>query len=190
MKPRRKNNPGTQSIIIAVIGAFGTVIIALGGTFFVSSHIPNLPTTTSTAAIALSPFKTFIPLTFTAIPAPTSTFTPSPTPLSMPPDSRMQIIEKQYTVMTGDTFDKISNIFFESEDYGEAISRSNCVNILRAGIKLTIKYYIVQKGDDVFDIADRFQINYQRLRFINADENGLVIYPGDYLILPVSNICS
>ena len=174
--------PGPTSVLIAIIAAISTVVAALSGTFFASTHMPNLPTTTSTPAIALSPFKTFIPLTDTPTP---------PTPDSpTPSDPRMQIIEKQYTVVTGDTFEKISDKFFISKMYAEAIRKSNCVNVLSAGTELTIKYYVIQGGDDVFDIADRFKINVGRLDYINAKQNQLVIHPGQFLILPVSNICS
>ncbi|MBN8583153.1 MAG: LysM peptidoglycan-binding domain-containing protein [Anaerolineae bacterium] len=175
MKPRRRNNSGTLSIMIAVIGAVATVIIALEGTFFVSSRIPNLPTTTSTAAIALSPFKTFLPLTDTATP---------------PPDLLTQIIEETYIVQRDDTFEEISERFFGSRDYAAAIQKSNCIDTIRRNQEITIKYYVIKNGDDVFEIADRLNINYQRLRYINTNQNELIIYPGQYLILPVSNICS
>lgn len=61
-------NPGPILVMIVILVALATVISALSSTLFASSHIPNLPTTTSTPVIALSPFKTLLPLTPTSTP--------------------------------------------------------------------------------------------------------------------------
>ncbi|MBK9927389.1 MAG: LysM peptidoglycan-binding domain-containing protein [Anaerolineales bacterium] len=174
-----REGPGPKSVLLILILAILTVAISLYSTLLVSSRIVNLPTTTTTAVIAL---ETFI--------AQTETSTPSSPLTSTPSITNLQIIEKSYTIVRGDTFDKISESLFGATKYANAIQKSNCIDTIQRDQEIRIKYYIIQNGDDIFEIADRLNINYQRLRFINTDQSEFVIYPGQYLILPVSNICS
>lgn len=182
----RKSNAGLAPALVAILVGLTTVISSLWGTFFASSHIPNLPTTTSTAAIALSPFKTFIPLTSTLTPTllPTATSTQTP----MPPDPDTGVIEINYIVLVGDSFPKISEKLLGSDTYATAIRRANCVSTLPVQYELTIKYYTVQDNEALRQIADRLGINAGLIAYINSLDD-FSVHLGQLLILPLDNKC-
>ncbi|HOA96804.1 LysM peptidoglycan-binding domain-containing protein [Acetivibrio saccincola] len=101
-----------------------------------------------------------------------------------------------YIVRPGDTLASIANRFNTTV---AAIVRANNIenpDLIYPGQRLIIprmpmqpgpgfpRVYIVQPGDTLFSIANRFNVSLQRLIAVNRIENPDIIYPGMRIIIP------
>jgi len=144
-----------------------------------------LPTVTTSAATA--PLVTPIP--------PTPRPTPTPVPIPTPTATTSQVWH-WYTVRRGDTLYSIAARFNTTV---EELRRLNNLsdNTIYVGQKLKVPgpasegeggttEYIVQPGDTLFSIAQRFGVDVHELARINNITDPSTIYVGQKLIIPVS----
>lgn len=94
-----------------------------------------------------------------------------------------------YQIMSGDTIDSIANKFGTNR---ESIERLNGVISIQPGGYLIVpissvskpKTYTVEKGDNMYQIAKKFDVDYQLLLAYNGLEKNDYIYPGQIIELP------
>ncbi len=97
---------------------------------------------------------------------------------------------KIYVVEYGDTLNKIADKFSISTDLLEKINGP--LNNLVPGMQIVVpgnsdipfSSYIVGKGDSIYDIARKNNVNFHDLLLINALEENDYIYPGQELLIP------
>ncbi len=101
---------------------------------------------------------------------------------------------KIYKVVSGDTIDSIAKKFnttvknlqeINDKDYisvGDLIVVPNNMN------NDWFDIYIVKKGDNLFSIAQKYDISLNDLLKVNGLENDDYIYPNQEIMVPVSNI--
>ncbi len=109
-------------------------------------------------------------------------------PVTVTPTYEMKAVVVEYIAVDGDTLVGISREYMNVDKYADAIGRANCIGTLKIDDKVTIKYYIVQGGDYLNRIAERFEVSVQTIQFINGFD-GETIYPGQVLILPIYEYC-
>ena len=142
-----------------------------------------LPTPTPTLTPTVTPSATP-----TNTPTPSQTPTETQTPMATPTDE-MKSDVFLYTPIQGDTLASISKQLLGSGMYAQAIGRADCiVDKPVPGKELTIKVYTVRSGDTLGEIADKFGMSVNFIRFIN-DFTGDTIYAGQKLILPIYGKC-
>ena len=101
-----------------------------------------------------------------------------------------------YIVREGDTLISIAQIFgVRIIDLIEANGLENVYNltpgtelIIPTNTPLGFTYYIVQKGDNLYRIAEQFNINMEDLAQINGLEIGEYIYPDQQLLVPKEGV--
>lgn len=98
---------------------------------------------------------------------------------------------KIYIVEFGDTVGKIAEKFDVSVDVLEKINGP--INNLVPGMQIVVpnnsanlpfSNYVVEKGDNVYDIARKNNVNYQDLLMINGLDENDYIYPGQQILIP------
>lgn len=129
-------------------------------------------------------------------PTPTATLsahqlTPTPTPIPQP---------RLYIVQAGDTLAKIAGYFNVTEQSLLLVNTMQSPNELKVGRVLIIPtvyhkganlaklaypiFYVVQQGDTLYDIAQRFGTSADALIRFNRISNPSLIKPGDSLVIP------
>ncbi len=97
---------------------------------------------------------------------------------------------KIYVVEYGDTLNKIADKFSVSVDILEKINGpiSNLVPgmqiVVPSNGDMPFSTYVVGKGDSIYDIARKNNVNFHDLLLINALEENDYIYPGQELLIP------
>jgi len=99
---------------------------------------------------------------------------------------------KIYVVEYGDTINSIAQKFSVSIDALEKINGP--INSLVPGMQIVVPNngtlpfttYIVEKGDSIYDIARKNNVNFHDLLLVNALEENDYIYPGQELLIPKS----
>lgn len=98
---------------------------------------------------------------------------------------------KIYIVEYGDTLGKIAEKFDVSVDVLEKINGP--INNLVPGMQIVVpnnssnlpfSNYVVEKGDSVYDIARKNNVNYQDLIMLNGLDENDYIYPGQQILVP------
>lgn len=100
---------------------------------------------------------------------------------------------KIYVVEYGDTLNKIADKFSISVDVLEKINGP--ITSLVPGIQIVVPNngnlpfttYVVEKGDSIYDIARKNNVNFHDLLLVNALEENDYIYPGQELLIPKSD---
>ena len=101
---------------------------------------------------------------------------------------------KIYKVKNGDTFESIANKFNTSVDNLRDI---NGIEYISVGQMIIVpnntnsewfETYIVKKGDNLYSLAQNFNISLSDLLSINGLDKDNYIYPGQEIIVPKSNI--
>ena len=101
-----------------------------------------------------------------------------------------------YIVREGDTLISIAQTFgIRIIDLIEANSLENIYNltpgtelIIPTNLPLGFTYYTVQRGDNLYQIAEKFNINMEDLASINGLELGEYIFPNQQLIVPKEGV--
>lgn len=97
-----------------------------------------------------------------------------------------------YTVLEQDTLDKIANQYGITIEELLKINGISASNVLSPGEQLVVPlkrqspytYYTVKKGDNMYEIAKRNDIDYTLLLQLNGLEKDDYIYPNQTIILP------
>ena len=100
---------------------------------------------------------------------------------------------KIYIVEFGDTLGNIAEKFDVSVDVLEKINGP--INNLVPGMQIVVpnnsanlpfSNYVVEKGDSVYDIARKNNVNYKDLLMLNGLDENDYIYPGQQILIPKS----
>lgn len=102
---------------------------------------------------------------------------------------------KVYQVQNGETLDSIANKFGVSVDVIKSLN--GIVNNVIPGTYLVIPQddsnkmftkYIVQKGDNIYAIARKYNVSPNQLLILNGLNATDIIYPNQEILVPNSNI--
>ncbi len=151
------------------------------------------PVPTATQAATPSPSPTSSP-TPTSTPTPTETPAPTPTPSPIPtatPTVTASPTPIVYVVQQGDTLSRIAQRFGVSVDELRLANRLTS-DILRVGQELVIpregesitRTYIVQPGDTLYLIAERFGVSVDDIVQLNPTINPNSLQVGQELLIP------
>ena len=99
-----------------------------------------------------------------------------------------------YTVTANDTLDTIAKkygvdkeLLYQINGFSENYTLvPNTQIIVPTNKNKTFSYYTVKKGDNVYQIAKKYNIDYELLLKINGLDKGDYIYPNQTLLLPRS----
>lgn len=99
-----------------------------------------------------------------------------------------------YKVKSGDTLETISSLYEVPVEKLVEINSLNA-NTIRQDDELIIpddkkeyfEYYTINKGDTLYDIARRYNINPDLLSTLNGLNNADYIYPNQVILIPKSN---
>ena len=101
---------------------------------------------------------------------------------------------KIYIIQEGDSLEKIAEKFGTSPDVIEKIN-NNITNakvgsqiIVPNNEKVPFIIYEVKQGDNIYEIAKKYEIDYNDILLINGIKTGDYIYPNQELLLPKNNI--
>ena len=97
-----------------------------------------------------------------------------------------------YTVTVNDTLDKIANQFGTTSGVLAQINGIGSTEVLMPEKQLVVpvvqkqpyQYYTVKKGDNMYEIAKKNNIDYNLLLQLNGLENNDYIYPNQTILLP------
>lgn len=101
-----------------------------------------------------------------------------------------------YMVMAGDTLESIAKKYGTSSDEirnlngfvpGYEVSVGSFV-VVPQQRKRNYQYYTVQKGDSIYEIAQKYGVDYDLLLQANGLEKDDYIYPNQSLLLPASGM--
>ncbi len=99
-----------------------------------------------------------------------------------------------YQVQSGDTLDSIANKVGTTKQILltiNGITDSNLMPgnyiVIPMNVNLPFTTYMVQKGDNVYEIARKYNVDYETLLAINGLNKDDYIYPNQELIIPNSN---
>jgi LysM repeat protein/RNA polymerase subunit RPABC4/transcription elongation factor Spt4 len=157
------------------------------------TYTPAPPTSTFTPTVTNTPTSTSTP-TQTATPTSTSTSTPTSTPTPTP----TPVI---HVVQQGDVLVGIARQYAVTLRELLAANDINEAHVLHPGDELIIPasgqfptptgppsqiVHVVQQGDRLSDIAERYNVTEARIREANELEMNAQIRPGDRLIIPLN----
>jgi LysM repeat protein len=99
---------------------------------------------------------------------------------------------KIYVVEYDDTLNRIADKFSVSTEVIERLNGANVVKNLTPGMQIVVPAtsdtpffsYIVEKGDSVYEIARKNNVNYRDLLLINGLDENDYIYPGQEILIP------
>lgn len=99
-----------------------------------------------------------------------------------------------YIIKEGDSFEKIANEFNTSKDILEQLNGN--LNNKKVGSQLIVpntnkipfKVYKVKKGENIYQIAQKFNLNYNDILLINGIKEGDYVYEYQELLIPKDNI--
>lgn len=101
----------------------------------------------------------------------------------------------KYIVKTGEDLAKIANKFNTSTNYLQEVNNLYYENCLRAGMEIIVpknseayfEYYTIEKGDSLYSIARRYNINPNLLASLNGLNLEDYIYPEQEILIPKPN---
>lgn len=101
-----------------------------------------------------------------------------------------------YTIMSGDTWNSISDKYGTTVGILKQINGIIADNEVIAGRQIVVpilkqqpyQYYTVKKGDNMYDIAKYYDIDYNLLLQLNGLDDGDYIYPNQTIMLPKKGI--
>lgn len=103
---------------------------------------------------------------------------------------------KVYEIKAGDTIDALANFFDTSADELMALNNisegfelmpGRLIVVPNKGQEIFTKY-IVQKGDTMYNIAQKNSLNLNDLLMLNGLDNTDYIYPGQEILLPNKDV--
>ena len=101
----------------------------------------------------------------------------------------------KYLIRYGDDLSKIAKRFNTTEKNILEINNIPFPDMIREGKEIIVpinkekyfEYYIVEKGDTLYAIARRYNINPDLLAILNGLNNDDYIYPNQQILIPKSN---
>lgn len=101
----------------------------------------------------------------------------------------------KYLIRYGDDLSKIAKRFNTTEKTILEINNIPFPDMIREGKEIIVpinkekyfEYYIVEKGDTLYAIARRYNINPDLLAILNGLNNDDYIYPNQQILIPKSN---
>lgn len=106
----------------------------------------------------------------------------------------MIFIYRIYTVGINDTLESISSSLGINEDELRKINGFSGIHRIKEGDQIIIpagngnfSTYIVQKGDNLFEISKKYNTNTKQLQLLNGLDDDEYIYPGESLVVPSSS---
>ncbi|MEG0826126.1 MAG: LysM peptidoglycan-binding domain-containing protein [Bacilli bacterium] len=103
---------------------------------------------------------------------------------------------KIYQIMPGDTLENIANNFGISIEEIRKINNLPLNYAFQVGEQIVIPnrktepffYYTVLKGDNMYEIAKKYNVDLNTLLQINGLNNGDYIYSGEKIMVPSANV--
>lgn len=100
-----------------------------------------------------------------------------------------------YKIKSGDTIEEIAKAFSTTIDRLLELNALDGNSYLRVGEEIIVpetsknyfEYYTVNKGDSIYAISRRYNINPELLASLNGLNNADYIYPGQVILIPKSN---
>ena len=100
-----------------------------------------------------------------------------------------------YKIKSGDTLEHLADRFETTPQRIMDINNLNPGDFLRVGDDIIIpdtakdyfEYYSIKKGDNLYQIAKRYNINPSLLANLNGLNDNDYIYPGQVLLIPKAN---
>lgn len=97
----------------------------------------------------------------------------------------------KYTIQSGDSLDSIARQFCTSVEEIQSINNID-FSLLRAGTEIIVpklkekyfEYYTIEKGDNLYRIALKYNVNPELLSNLNGLNMSDYIYPGQELLIP------
>ena len=102
---------------------------------------------------------------------------------------------ERYIIQDGESLSLIAKKFNTSVEMLQDINNIDYPNMLRAGSEIIVpkskekyfEYYTIEKGDNLYQISLRYNINPELLANLNGLSMDDYIYPGQELLIPKSN---
>lgn len=99
---------------------------------------------------------------------------------------------ESYIIGKGDNLENIANKYNTSIKVLQDINNLFCIDNLREGMEIVVpieskdyfNYYVVEKGDSVYAIARKYNINPELLSNINGLNEDDYIYPNQQILIP------
>ncbi len=100
----------------------------------------------------------------------------------------------KYTIKQGDNLEIIAKKFNTTVDMLKDINNMEYATLLRQGMEIIVpknkeqyfEYYTIEKGDNLYQIARRYNINPELLAALNGLTMNDYIYPGQEILIPKS----
>ena len=100
----------------------------------------------------------------------------------------------KYQVVMGDTLEKIAQKFNTTVDVLKDLNNLNYDFSLRANMQIIVpkskeqyfEYYTIEKGDNLYQIARKYNINPELLATLNGLNMNDYIYPNQEILIPKS----
>lgn len=101
-----------------------------------------------------------------------------------------------YTVKSGDTIESIAESIGINSNFLRAINGLNDNYIIQEGTQIIVPFkeegnfdkYIVQKGDTIYEIARKYDVDVKDLLMLNGLEQEDYIYPNQEILVPSQNL--
>lgn len=101
----------------------------------------------------------------------------------------------KYQMKSGDTLGSVAKRFSTNESMLKEINNIYYADQLRAGTDIVVpkntntyfSYYTIEKGDSLYGIARKYNINPELLAGLNGLEMDDYIYPGQEILIPKSD---
>ena len=101
----------------------------------------------------------------------------------------------KYTIKSGESLNQIAKKFNTSLNYLQDINNIYYIDGIRAGMEIVVpkntqayfEFYTIEKGDSLYAIARRYNINPNLLASLNGLNMEDYIYPGQEILIPKSN---
>ncbi len=179
-----------------VVGGFALSMAEGGMDAIVAPSLTLTPGTPATSVPAISPTLPLIPATDTPVSSPTFTFTPPPPPTNcLPPAGWVAVVVQMHDTLSG-----LAQTYRVSVD---SIRQSNClvsdqlvpgsfiyvpplptVTPIRCGAPAGWVNYIVQPGDTLFLLSQKFRVSVSAIQIANCLGDSTNIRGGQVIKVP------
>lgn len=101
---------------------------------------------------------------------------------------------EKYSIKYGDNLNNIANNFGTTTDYIKEINNIYFDDMLRVGMDIIVpkknnnyyNLYVIEKGDTLYKIGKKYNINPELLASLNGIDSQDYIYPGQEIMIPKS----
>ncbi|MCI9280152.1 MAG: LysM peptidoglycan-binding domain-containing protein [Bacilli bacterium] len=100
----------------------------------------------------------------------------------------------KYSIKKGESLENVAKMFNTDVDVLKQINNIYYDDMVRAGMDIIVpknrdqyfNYYVIEKGDNLYEIARKYNINPELLASMNGLEMDDYIYPNQELLIPKS----